>query len=158
MSENKGKLLLEELENQFHAIQTKILKARDDYLANHEKEYNKARSGYEKTRKRGAQARKKVAREAEKARKSGTVKAQNQLKKARAASVVLSGALAEAKNIMFTAEDKLKSAKPFDRKLSARAKTLAAFEKEWEKKQTEIAKKRTQAAKKRKSGREKASR
>ena len=35
---------------------------------------------------------------------------------------------------MVTAQDKLHAAKPFDRKLAARAKVLAQFEKDWDKK------------------------
>jgi hypothetical protein len=36
---------------------------------------------------------------------------------------------------MSTAKEKLSSARPFEKKLAARAKALAVFEKEWDKKQ-----------------------
>ena len=88
MSDNRKIQLLEELEDQFHSVQTKITKARDEYLAAHEKDYQKAKQAYEKTRKRLQEARKTVTSEAEKARKSGTTKAQNSLKKARAVAMV----------------------------------------------------------------------
>ena len=68
------------------------------------------------------------------AKKSGTKAARNQMKKARAASLLLGKSLQEAKDILVAAESKLQSAKPFDRKLAARAKVLAQFEKDWEKK------------------------
>jgi hypothetical protein len=47
---------------------------------------------------------------------------------------------------MTTAEDKLHAAKPFDKKLAARAKVLARFEKDWDKKaKTEAAAKAKRA-------------
>ena len=51
---------------------------------------------------------------------------------------------------MATAQDKLSSAKPFEKKLAARAKALAVFEKEWEKKQEAAERARVDRAKKRK--------
>ena len=46
---------------------------------------------------------------------------------------LLADSAVEAKQIMATAEGKLKTAKPFEKKLAARAKALEAFEKDWAK-------------------------
>jgi len=151
MARKSAQDLLEELEAQFHSVQTKMMKAKDSYLANHQKEYEKARESYQRQRKRLEQGSKKVAREAEKFRKSGTKAAQNQLKKARAAAIVLGEALSEAGGIMTTAQDKLNSARPFEKKLAARAKALLDFEKEWEKKEKAAEKAKTSRAKMRKN-------
>ena len=151
MARKSAQDLLEELEAQFHGVQTKMMKARDSYLANHQKEYEKARAGYQSQKNKLEQATSRVARDAEKFRKSGTKVAQNQLKKARAAAVVFAGALGEAGRIMTTAQDKLSSARPFEKKLAARARALAAFEKDWEKKQKAAETTKTSRAKKRKT-------
>ena len=75
------------------------------------------------------------------------------MKKARAASLLLGESLGEAKKIMVTAQDKLHAAKPFDRMLAARAKVLAQFEKDWDKKlkSEAAARKKAPAAKKAKA-------
>ena len=44
MSENKKIQILVELEDQFLSVQAKITKARDEYLAAHEKDYEKAKT------------------------------------------------------------------------------------------------------------------
>lgn len=150
MARKSAQELLEELEAQFHAAQKKMMDIKDSYLANHQKEYENARASYHSQRKKLEQASKKVAKEAAKFRKSGTKTAQNQLKKARAAAVILAEALSEASGIMTTAQDQLKSARPFEKKLAARARALAAFEKEWEKKQIAAEKAKAVRAKKRK--------
>jgi len=135
MTQNKAQELLDDLEKQFHGIQSKISKAKDSYLARHRKDYEKARARYQQTKKKLNEARKKVARDAAKFGKNGTNAARNQLKKTRAAAALLGEALAEAKDIMTTAQEKLDTAKPFEKKLAARTKALAAFEKDWERKQ-----------------------
>lgn len=150
MARKSAQELLEELEAQFHAAQKKMMDIKDSYLANHQNEYENARASYHSQRKKLEQASSKVAKEAEKFRKSGTKTAQNQLKKARAAAVILAEALSEASGIMTTAQDQLKSARPFEKKLAARARALAAFEKEWEKKQIAAEKAKAVRAKKRK--------
>ena len=48
MVNKKARLLLEELEEQFHGVQQKIMKSRDSYLANHKKDYEKAKAGYQR--------------------------------------------------------------------------------------------------------------
>jgi len=151
MARKSTRKLLEELEEQFHGVQKKMLKIKDNYLASHQKEYDKARASYRSQKQKLEQASSKATREAEKFRKSGTKTAQNQLKKARAAAVVLAEALGEASRIMNTAQDQLKSARPFEKKLAARAKALAAFEKEWEKTQIAAEKAKAERAKKRKA-------
>lgn len=129
-----AKHVVEELEDQFHSIQSKIGKARDNYVATHQKELAGARKKMKAVQAKLAQARTKAARAAVRARKSSSKTAEDQLKKARAASLLLGKSFQEAKNILLTAESKLHAAKPFDRKLAARAKLLAQFEKDWEKK------------------------
>ncbi len=96
-------------------------------------------------------ASKKVARDASRLGKSGTQAAQNQLKKTKAAAALLGESLGEAKDIMATAQGKLSTAKPFEKKLAARAKALAAFEKDWDQKQKAAEKAKVDRAKKRKS-------
>ncbi len=96
------------------------------------------------------EASKKVARDASKLGKSGSRAAQNQLKKTRAAAALLGEALGEARDIMATAQGKLSTAKPFEKKLAARAKALAAFEKDWGQKEKAAEKAKTDRAKKRK--------
>jgi len=142
--------LLEELEGQFQSVHEKIVKRKDSYLANHEKDYTRAKTSYNRQKANLAAATKRVTKDAEKLRKNGTQAAQNQLKKTKAAALLLSQALSEAKDIMSTARDQLSTAKPFKKKLAARAKALAAFEKEWEKKQKEEEKAKLERAKKRK--------
>ena len=51
---------------------------------------------------------------------------------------------------MKTAQDKLNTAKPFQKKLAARAKALADFEREWSKKQRIAEKAKVERTKKRK--------
>ena len=138
MKSNKVKMnakhLVEELEGQFHAIQHKIGKARDDYIASHQKELAVANKKMKSAQSSLAKAKAKTAKAAVRAKKTGTKTAKNQLKKTRAASLLLAESLKEAKGILVTAQSKLHTAKPFDRKLAARAKVLARFEKDWEKK------------------------
>lgn len=129
-----AKHMVEELEDQFHSIQSRIGKARDNYVANHQKELASARKKMKAVQAKLAQAKTKAAKAAVRARKSSSRTAEDQLKKARGASLLLGKSFQEAKNIMLTAESKLHAAKPFDRKLAARAKVLAQFEKDWEKK------------------------
>jgi hypothetical protein len=151
MGQNKAKELLEELEDQFHSIQAKIAKAKDSYLNKHHKEHQTAQLKYTRAKKKVEDARKKVARDASKLGKSGTQAAQNQLKKTKAAAALLGESLGEARDIMATTEGKLSNAKPFEKKLAARAKALAAFEKDWEMKQKAADKAKVDRAKKRKS-------
>ncbi|HJN52919.1 MAG: hypothetical protein QGI68_01430 [Pseudomonadales bacterium] len=135
MVNKKARHLVEELESQFSSLQGKIGKAKDTYIANHQKDYDRARRSVEISRKRLNSARKSAAGAAEKFSRTGSLAAQYQLKKARAAAVLLGESLMEAKEIMSTAKEKLSSARPFEKKLAARAKALAVFEKEWDKKQ-----------------------
>lgn len=151
MSQNKAKELLEELEGQFHSIQSKIGKAKDSYLAKHHKEHQTAQLKYQRAKKKVDDASKKVARDASKLGKSGSQAAKNQLKKTRAAASLLGEALGEARDIMATAQGKLSTAKPFEKKLAARAKALAAFEKDWDQKEKAAEKAKTDRAKKRKA-------
>lgn len=126
--------LVEELEDDFHKLQSRINKARDSYVSSHEKELNAARKKIKSLQKEMAKAKVKAAKATLKAQKSGSKKAKNQLKKARAATLLLGESLSEAKLILSTRQDKLQTAKPFDRKLAARAKVLQQFEKDWAKK------------------------
>lgn len=150
MAKNRAKELLEELEDQFHGIQSKMSKVKENYIAKHHKDYERAQTRYQRAKKKLDEARKRVARDAGKLGKSGTKAARNQLKKTRAAAVLLGEALVEAKDIMKTAQGKLNTAKPFEKKLVARAKALAAFEKDWEMKQIAAEKAKADRAKKRK--------
>ena len=135
MIQKRARHLVEELESQFSSLQTRITMAKDSYIANHQKDYDRARKGVESTTTKLNNARKSAAGAAERFSRTGSEAAQNQMKKARAAAGLMGDALVEAKEIMSTAEENLKSAKPFEKKLAARAKALAAFEKEWDRKQ-----------------------
>ena len=135
MPKKSAKDLLVELEEQFVTIQKKITQTKERYLEGHQKEYDATRSAYRRKRKKFQEASKKVREKAEAARKSGSTRAKNELKKAKAAASLLKDAILEAAEIMKTAQDKLNTAKPFQKKLAARAKALADFEREWSKKQ-----------------------
>lgn len=153
---SKGKKfnhIVEELEAQFHSLHGKLVKAKDDYLKRHEKEVDAAKKKVEELKKKLAKASDQSAKAAEQAKKSGSKAAKNQWKKTKAAAALLADSLKEARQIMTTAEDKLASAKPFDKKLAARAKALEAFEKEWAKKMKaeEEAKAKKAAARKKKA-------
>lgn len=140
--------VVEEMEAQFHKLQKKINKARVDYLASHEEEIATARQQLKSLQAKLDKAGAKAAKKAVEAKKRGGKSARNQLKKARAASLLLGESLKEAKNILVTAESRLHAAKPFDRKLAARAKVLEKFERDWEKKMQ--AEKAARSAKKKK--------
>ncbi len=133
-SQSKSRHIIHDLEADFHSLQNKIGKARDSYVAGHQKEIMTAKKQLKVVQNKLAKARASAAKAAAQAKKSSSKTASDQLKKARAASLLLGKSLSEAKQIMVTAEDKLHSAKPFDRKLAARAKVLAQFEKDWDKK------------------------
>jgi hypothetical protein len=133
-TKNAAKHMVEELEDQFHSIQSKISKARDNYVASHQKELSSARKKMKAVQAQFTKTKAKAAKAAVHAGKTSSRTAADQLKKTRAASLLLGKSLQEAKNIMLTAESKLHAAKPFDRKLAARAKLLLQFEKDWEKK------------------------
>lgn len=153
--------LVEELEDQFQQVHEKLVKARQSYLDTYQDEVIEARERMQQIQAKLGKARKKVARAVVEARQSGTRSAKGQLKKARAASLLLADSLKEAKDIMVTAQSKLHAARPFDRKLAARAKVLAKFEKDWELKMQEQAAARATrakdaAAKRRKSARKRA--
>lgn len=139
MSNKKFDHLVEELESQFHSIQNKLAKARDSYVAKYEKDFNKAKSKVEAITAKLSAEKKRYSDAVVAAKVSGTKKAANQLKKAKAAMSVVASSLTEAKTIMSTVEEKLNSAKPFDKKLAAREKALKEFEKAWEKKAKEDA-------------------
>ena len=146
MAQKQARHLVEELESQFTTLHKRIGKAKDSYIAKHHKEYNQAKKGVETARKRLGAARKSTAKAAERVSRTGSTAAQNQLKKTRAAAALLGDALMEAKVIMSTAQGKLNSAKPFEKKLTARAKALAAFEKEWDRKQKQTEKAKAKRA------------
>ncbi len=150
-AQKKAQEVMHDLEEQFQSLQTKLTNAKDDYIHSHRNDYEGAKKGYQRQKKKLDAATAKVAKGAERARKTGTRSAQNQLKKANAAAAVLRGALGEARAIMTTAQDKLNTAKPFEKKLAARAKALAAFERDWEKKEKAAEKATAERAKKRKS-------
>ena len=139
---------VEELENQFQLIQRKLANSHEHYLISHKEEVLAARERVQQIQVKLRKARKKLARAAVEARTTSTRSAKNQLKKTRAASLLLVDSLQEAKEIMVTAQSKLHAAKPFDRKLTARAKVLAKFEKDWEKKMREEATMKAARAKK----------
>ncbi len=122
------------LEEQFHSLHKKILKAKDEYVANHQKELKTLRKKSGELRTKFARASANVIKASKQAEKTGAKAARTQLKKVRAASLLLGSSLKEAKQILVTAESHLHAAKPFDRKLHARAKALQKFEKDWEKK------------------------
>ena len=132
--QNKARHIVEDLEDDFHSIQNKIGRARDSYLASHHKELNAAKKQLKVIQSKLAKAKARTAKAAATAKKSSSKAASDQLKKSRAATLLLSESISEARQIMVTAQDKLRAAKPFDRKLSARAKVLAQFEKDWDKK------------------------
>lgn len=134
MANKRFEHFVEELEAQFHSVHKKISKAREDYLSRHEKDFANAKKNVDKLKKQFEQAKAKSAKAAAEAKKTGSKAMQNQWKKTKAAASLLSTSLVEAKDIMTTAEEKLNSAKPFDKKLAAREKALQAFEKEWAKK------------------------
>ena len=134
MANKKFDHLVEELETQFQSIHKKISGAREDYVSRHKKDFDKAKKQVDKLKKQVENAQAKSAKAANEAKKTGSTAMQNQWKKTKAAVSLLSGSLKEASDIMTTAEEKLKSAKPFDKKLAAREKALQAFEKEWAKK------------------------
>lgn len=125
---------VEELEEQFHVLQNSIGKARDNYVASRQKELTAARKKVKAAQAKLSQTNAKAKKAALRAKKTGSQAAKDQMKKARAASLLLGKSLQETKGIMVTARSKLHSAKPFDRKLAARAKVLAQFEKDWERK------------------------
>jgi len=133
-TKNSAKHTIEELEDQFHALQSRIDKARDSYVSSHQKVLAAARRRVKAAQAKLAQTKAKTNRTVLRAKKTGSRAAKDQLKKARAASLLLGKSLQEAKDIMVTARSKLHSAKPLDRKLAARAKVLAQFEKDWERK------------------------
>ena len=120
-------------------------------MESHQKDYEHTRSAYRQKKKKLEAATKKVREKAETARKSGSNRAKNELKKAKAATVLLGNAILEAAEIMKTAQDKLNTAKPFQKKLAARAKALSDFEKNWEKKQRAAEKAKLDRVKKRKT-------
>jgi hypothetical protein len=148
-NENKSHLV-EELEAQFNSLHKKITKAKDKYIAKHQREYDQAKSSAQRVGVKFDKARARTSTAAAHASKTGSDAAQNQLKKARAAVSVMGEALKEAREIMSTAESKLKAAKPFEKKLSARAKALTAFEKDWQKKQDDAEKAKQKRATSRK--------
>ena len=126
--------IVEVFERDFHLIHHKMVKAKDHYVATHQKEVQQARKAVKATQKKLDSTRKQVARAAVAAKKSGTRSAENQLKKARAAASLIAKSLGEARDIMKDKEANLKAARPFHRKLAARAKALEAFEKDWARK------------------------
>jgi len=144
---DKSRHVVEELEDEFHSLQKKIGKARDSYVASHQKELNAAKKQLKTLQNKLAKAKSSAAKAAVRAKKSGSKTAHDQVKKARAASLLLGDSLGEAKQILVTAKDKLHAAKPFDRKLAARAKVLAQFEKDWDKKMQAEAAARAKRAK-----------
>ena len=148
MARKSAQELLDDLEKQFHLVQGKINSATGSYLSNHQKDYNKAKSAYKNQKTKLETVTKRLTRDADKFRKSGTRVAQNQMKKTKAALAILVEALGEAKNIMTTAQDKLNAAKPFEKKLKARSKALLTFEKDWQKKQLDAEKAKKDKAKK----------
>lgn len=149
--------IIDELEDQLHNLQSKLLAAKDSYISRHQKEYDATRKQVAIGTSKVQQARDKVAKATANARKSSSATAQNQLKKARASIQILSEAVSEARDIMATEEDKLKVTKPFEKKLAARARALASFEREWLKKEKDAERARKKrAAERKKAAREKA--
>jgi|GEM_PF-492797 len=139
---------VEKLEDQFQLAHYKLAKARENYLATHKNEVSIAREKMQQIQAKLGKARRKVARATAEARESGSRAASDQLKKAQETSLLLTDSLKEAKEIMVTAQSKLHAAKPFERKLAARAKVLAKFEKDWDKKTKEQVAKKAARAKK----------
>ena len=146
---SRKKDLLNELDEQFNKIQKKILTAKDNYLSAHQKDFEIAHEAWQRQKENLEAATSKVTKEVGELRESGAKEAIIQVKKARAVAVLLRDSLSEASAIMKTQKEELTSAKPFDKKLVARAKALAAFEKEWEKKQKAAEKARLARNKKR---------
>lgn len=142
--------IVHELEDQFHHLQDKIAKAKDDYVKKHDKEYTQALKRVEATKKKFNSSKKKAAKAAIDMKEKGSKAASIQLQKAKAAMILIGESLGEAKDILMTAENNLKSAKPLEKKLAARARALAAFERDWAKKEKEAEKKKLQQAKARK--------
>ncbi|MBT8146864.1 MAG: hypothetical protein KJN90_08420 [Gammaproteobacteria bacterium] len=139
---------VEKLENQFQLLQRELANSRKNYLASYKDEVLAARERMQQIQTKLRKARKQVARAAVDARTTGTRSTKNQLKKTRAASLLLTDSLQEARKIMASAQRKLHAAKPFDRKLAARAKVLAKFEKDWDRKMREEAATKAAQAKK----------
>ena len=133
-SQGKARHIVEVLDDDFHSLQNKIGKARDSYLAGHQKELAAAKKKLKVVQGRLAKARASADKAAARAKKSSSETTKNQVKKSRAAVLLLGKSFTEAKQIMVTSQSKLHAAKPFDRKLAARAKVLAQFEKDWDKK------------------------
>ncbi len=142
--------ILEELEEHFHSFQNRFIKAKDSYIHKHSKEYEQARKKVNSAKKKLDTAKDRAAKATLNVKAKGTKTAHDQLEKAKAAMTIVGEAFGEAKDIMLTAESKLKSAKPFEKKLAARAKALAEFEKEWAKKEEEEEKKKIKQAAERK--------
>ena len=142
--------LVEELEEQFHALQKQLEKTRETYLTYHKNEVRLAREKMQHIQGKLAKARKKVARAAVAAKNStdNTTRNQSKLEKAQAASLVLADSLKEAREVMVTARSRLHIARSLDRRLAARTKVIAKFEKDWETKTHEEAAKKTAKAKK----------
>jgi len=132
--QNKARHIVEDLDDDFHSLQRKIGKARDSYVASHQKELAAAKKKLMVVQGKLTKAKASAAKAAARAKKSSSATAKNQLKKSRAAVLLLGKSFTEAKQIMVTSQSKLHAAKPFDRKLAARAKVLAQFEKDWDKK------------------------
>lgn len=81
MAIRKKPHVVEVLEKDFHIIQNKIIKAKDNYLSTHQKEYAQAKRAVAAAQKKLASAKKQAARSAVAAKKSSSKAAQNQLKK-----------------------------------------------------------------------------
>lgn len=146
--------IVEVFERDFHLIHDKMVKAKDQYVASHQKEVQQAKQAVKSTQKKLDKARKQITRAAVAAKKSGTRSAENQLKKTRAAASLIAKSLGEAKDIMKDKEANLRAARPFHRKLAARAKALEAFEKDWARKmqaEADARKKRAAAARKKRT-------
>ncbi len=139
--------LVEELEEQLEDLHKRIGKARANYLSSHEKEFAAARKKMKSLQARLGKAKTRASNAGARFKKTGSKTAGDQLKKARAASLLLRESLGEAKQILLTKQERLNAVKPFDRKLAARAKVLAKFEKDWDKKLKEEAAARSRRAK-----------
>ncbi|MFL0810494.1 MAG: hypothetical protein K6L76_08775 [Agarilytica sp.] len=142
--------ILEELEEQYHSIHDRIVKVKDDYVKSHAKDHANARKKVESAKKKLDAAKDRFTKASKNAKEKGTKTAHVQKEKAKAALAMVKEGFVEAKDIMLTAESKLNSAKPVEKKLAARAKALAAFEREWAKKEKEEEKKKAKRAAERK--------
>ena len=100
MATSKKPHVVEVLEKDFHIIQNKIVKAKDKYLATHQKEHAQAKRAVAAAQRKLASAKKQTAKAAVAAKKSSSKAAQNQLKKARAAATIISASLGEARDLM----------------------------------------------------------